>query len=298
MKIAFVGKGGSGKSTLAWLMSKALERDSSFVLNMDCDYNCDLSHNLGIQDADSMPQFNHAEKDVYEWFGLDIDRKIFSMFETGDSAAGAPREFSLSPADKVTEKYMHRLSEKSGIIAAGYYHEDSLYGGRCTHAYMKASKFYIGCLRLAPGESMVIDSPAGTDMLTYGLQLGADALVAAVEPTMNSIKVFRHIKDIADRLGIPCFAIANKIEQGAPADGDSGLGLIRKEIGDDLILGEVFVDLGLSGALSVDRVSDANIRAIDRMAGTLRGKVSPGVHLDRFREWKKINDEMSARQSS
>lgn len=205
MKIGFVGKGGSGKSTLSWLAARSLAASGRKVLALDADQNADLAHNLGVEDAASLPWLNGAEAEIYERFGLPLSAPILDALDQPNT----PR-FTLEPKDPLVERHAREVSPGIHLITTGHHREESLWSGRCSHAYMKPAKMLLAYLDVPEDWDVVVDSPAGTDMATYGLHLGLDALVCAVESTRNSQEVARQVSKVAAAFGVPCFTIWTK----------------------------------------------------------------------------------------
>jgi CO dehydrogenase maturation factor len=202
MKIAVVGKGGSGKSTISWLLVNQLSRKNN-VLAIDADYNMDLVHNLGSSEDISF--LNHSEKDFYAYQSLASDELYANLPKRTNL-----KKFSFSPNDTFTEKYAREIKKNISLMAGGRFHEDSLYGQRCSHAYLAPLKYYLSLLTLPSNSFVIIDSVAGTDMVAYGLYLGVDAVICSVEPNKNSMNVFHQIKMITTQFDIPLFIVINK----------------------------------------------------------------------------------------
>ena len=53
MRIAVVGKGGSGKTTTSGVVARALAREGSSVVALDCDTNPNLGISLGLGDEET-----------------------------------------------------------------------------------------------------------------------------------------------------------------------------------------------------------------------------------------------------
>ncbi len=231
MKLAIVGKGGSGKSSVSWLLTKYFQSRNQNVLAIDADYNMDLGHNLGWNESIEIPYFSHSEVDFYQYQELDQ-----SVYYVDMPAREDMKYFSYRPNDPVTEKYIYPIEKGVDLMVAGPVHTDRLYGHRCTHAYMSSLKMYLPLLKKRKEDIVIIDSVAGTDMVSYGMYLGVDAMVVVVEETPNSMGVYRQIKEIADEFMIPVYVVVNKYYQ---------LGKLEHHISPDVILGKIGIDMGL-----------------------------------------------------
>jgi len=225
MKIAFVGKGGSGKSTVSWLYSNALARGGSKVMAIDADYNMDLAHNLGWSEAVATNYIHSAESDFYKYQGLS-EKDMYVDITNKKNL----KKFFLEPKDYFTRKYTLPTSNKNiDLMITGGVNEELLYGHRCSHAYVTSLKYYIPLLELSQDQEVVVDSVAGTDMVSYGMYLGVDAVVVVVEPHRNSIGVYKQIAQLCNEFGIPVYAVGNKVRN------DADLSFMQNDIGDKLL---------------------------------------------------------------
>jgi CO dehydrogenase maturation factor len=232
MKIAFVGKGGSGKSSVSWLIAKQAAVEGMQVLAIDADYNMDLAYSLGWSEDKPVRFFNHAEPDLLPLLGLGDDEPWNAML-----ARNHRPDFRVSPADVFTARYSQAIDQNLNLLIWGPPHENLMYGTHCSHAYIAPIKFYLPFLKTSENDLVVIDSVAGTDMVSYGLYLGADAIVCVVEGTRQSIGVYRGIKRIAEEFEIPLFVVFNKSNKNELHE------FLKNEIEDER-LGELGIDPG------------------------------------------------------
>lgn len=143
MKIAFVGKGGSGKSTISWLVSQCLASNQKHVLAIDADYNMDLAHNLGWDEELPWDFLHSAEPDFYSYLKL-TQQDYYVDLPNKENL----RRFRFSPPsniDEFTKKYASPapLDKRISLMIMGTVNEDSLYGHRCSHAYITSIKYYL-----------------------------------------------------------------------------------------------------------------------------------------------------------
>lgn len=202
MRIAFVGKGGSGKSSISWLLANYFAQNKK-VLAIDADYNMDLMHNLGVSEY-SKPFLKTAEKDIYDIFNLSLEQNAFDVIKDNKTEI-----FNLSESDFV-KKYSHQINSKLSLMVLGDHDTETMYSGRCGHAYAKSIKFFLPYVNLKEDEVVIIDSVAGTDMVNYGLFLGVDVIVCVVENTPNSAMVMKSIQKISSEYDIPFVCVVNK----------------------------------------------------------------------------------------
>lgn len=210
MKIGFVGKGGSGKSTLSTLFVKYLESQGNTVLAIDADYNMDLTNNLG--GPVDMNFIGAGMPDV-----LSFIEKAYNLDHTHDSTCNHEHvlmqtpEFSLTPTDKVTEKYGYQLNQNTRLMSAGPITKSMLQSKDCNHQLIEALKVYLPFLTLRKSEFAVIDERAGIDGLSTGVTSGFDIAAVVVEATENSMRVGKQIIDLLDFFGTRYIFILNKV---------------------------------------------------------------------------------------
>lgn len=273
MKIAFVGKGGSGKSSISWLAARLAAAQGMQVLAIDADYNMDLSANLGWQESSATNFLNGAETDLEKILQLG-DADAWNEIGGRDQAP----VFSFGKqADSFTANYAERLPSGIDLMVWGAPHEALMYGSRCAHAYMKPVKYYLPFLKTENNQLVIVDSVAGTDMVSYGLYLGVDAIVVVVEGTRQSINVYQQIKAIADELGIPAVAVLNK------ATGNEFHQRFKDEAG-ELVIAEFGIDPAFV-TLDFDALNDSSRMAGQTMLKRL-SSVQRGGELERLKRMK------------
>jgi CO dehydrogenase maturation factor len=268
MRIAFVGKGGSGKSSVSWLFAKYLSENGTKVLAIDADYNMDLAHNLGIE-LESVEFVKKSEKDFYACFDTDIEKNAFDIVERYDQ-----ERFHIFPNDPFTKKYALPISSTLQLMVLGDHDEETMYSGRCSHAYAKTIKFYTPYLALKKDQALVIDSVAGTDMVNYGMYLGVDAIVCVVEDSKNSVSVRNSVQSIASTFGIPVYTVRNKAMSHESV-----------YIGDIDIVTTFTFDPAFSSYIYQD-VKPENISAVMELVKFLKEKQLSTSTIDRLKTWK------------
>lgn len=277
MRIAICGKGGSGKSTVSWLLAKHLAQ-SAPVLAIDADYNMDLAHNLGWTEEAGGRFISQAEGDFYQYLNL-TEKDFYVDLPTKTDL----KSFTFQPNDTFTQSLVQPAGDNVSLMIAGPTHPNLLYGHRCSHAYVSSLKYYLPLLQTdCP---VIIDSVAGTDMVSYGMYLGVDAVVVVVEPTANSMGVFRQISDITDEFGIPAFAVMNKVVQGRPA---AETFVVRHK---SQILAEIPADVSLM-EMDWNQISASVKQAAASLASSLTGKkFDPAQRWQRHLRWREKYEE-------
>lgn len=278
MRIAIIGKGGSGKSSVSWLLAKRLsETSTNKVLAIDADYNMDLAHNLGI-DPSSLPLLKSAEGKLYARFGLPLDANAFEI-----SKSHVKESFRAFEPDDFTDAFATRISNGLKLMVLGDHDEETMYSGRCSHAYAKAIKFYLPYLKLGENEFVIVDSVAGTDMVNYGLYLGVDAIVCVTEDTRNSLAVMRSARKIAADFGIPFFFALNKVRSESPLHLEGDIPLATFTYDDAL------------ASCDYEKVSPRNIAEGDSLVQKLSENPGRSSTIHRLVSWKQEHDERKNR---
>lgn len=237
MKIAFIGKGGSGKSTVSWLATLLLAENGRNVFAIDADHNMDLASLLQVPVDETTPTFHRAHDAFREVVGQKPENTWGDIVLDGRTAP----KFTLTPRDPFTANLTLPVPGHTRITAAvvGLGSEDILFSGKCSHGHSAPLKFYLPFLDAGSDTDVVIDGVAGADMMNFGLFLGCDAVVVVVEPQLNSMRVLSQVATIADRIGLPLFAVVNKATGTSPA-----LTEIEEKWG-DRIVGHIPLDTGL-----------------------------------------------------
>ena len=207
MKIAITWKGGSGKSTVSTLFSLWLAQMWYKVLAIDADYNMDFAAHLGL-DTTSIHAMNKDVELFYNhvWVPYDCPGKQIV------AALHNSSPFHVFPHDTYTASFVQKtgVSDNISCMVVWTHSQDMLFNKSCSHSYFKPLKHYLPTVSIPEKSAIVVDSVAGTDMVWYGLYLGVDAMIIAVEPTSQSINVHKQISHIAHHFWIPVYCIINK----------------------------------------------------------------------------------------
>jgi len=226
MKVAIVGKGGSGKSTVSWALVHYWAMKGKTVLAIDADYNMDLAKSLGWHNGMAWSFIHTSREDFKKYLGISEEYRFVDipLVHSGEKV------FSITPPDAYTNSYSKSAPRNTDIrlMTVGAAQETHLYDNHCSHALLAPLKYYIPLLRMNNDERVVMDGVAGTDMVAYGLFTGMDAVICVVEPTPQSKGVFDQVSVLTRELGIPTYAIANKISPQFPMYVLDGIPLIGK----------------------------------------------------------------------
>ncbi|MEM6752268.1 MAG: carbon monoxide dehydrogenase maturation protein [Cyanobacteria bacterium P01_C01_bin.38] len=211
--IALMGKGGTGKTFTSLGLIQSLRKLDKATIVADADTNRSLSRYLtahylgyGEEELKQLPQITLAEQDFYEFQQLDSKRLYRDFYGTPFDKV---KNFSVSPPDSFTQKYIKSLDEKLGLMSVGTsaLRKEELYSNRCSHATLNPLKAW---LALSTNGTILADCGGGEDVGRFGLPIGAHVVVVVVEATPDSIAISEDIRAIDEELGIPVVYVLNK----------------------------------------------------------------------------------------
>jgi len=187
MKIAVSGKGGVGKTTFAALIAKALAQRGMKVLAVDADPDANLGQALGFPDYQKLVPVSEM-KDL-----------IAERTEAKDGPAGMGTFFKLNPTvhdlpDKLSVEHHGVRLMVMGTVKKG--------GAGCICPASTMLKTLMSHLVLTRNEAIILDMEAGLEHLGRATARGVDFLIIVVEPGRRSIDTARHIKKLAQDIGI------------------------------------------------------------------------------------------------
>jgi CO dehydrogenase maturation factor len=277
MRIAFVGKGGSGKSTVSAEFCKACTRAGRKVLAIDLDYNMDLSYNLGIKDDISHRYISVSRPDFYKYTQLAANDPLKLIVDRMDDT---PRFDPDNASDWYSQKYTVDVNGDIKAMVVGPLPDNRLYGKECGHVYMSPVRYFLPLLETQ--RCVVLDSTAGTDLVSFGMYQGTDAIICVVEPRSNSLRVFEQIKPIAKEFDIPLYVFVNKAE-GENLD---WLGEHASAVIGSLPFCNIYKDS--SDSELINARFDELYKAVEKTT------FDSAKRQGRIRNWKKIHDQLEA----
>lgn len=277
MRIAFVGKGGSGKSTISAEFSKAALRAGEKVLAIDLDYNMDLSYNLGVKHDLGDRYISFSRPDFYRYTGLAPHEPLKLL---ADRLEDAPRFNPDSAEDWYSQRYAVDADQNLKLMVVGPLPESRLYGKECGHVYMSPMRYYLPLLETE--RCVVMDSTAGTDLVSFGMYQGADAIVCVVEPRANSIRVFEQMKPIAKEFNIPLYVFVNKAEEDS-------LGWLTVDAA------QIVGQLPFCNLYKGDTDNALVHAAMDQLFARMKSQeINTVLRQERLQQWKKQHDQLEA----
>jgi CO dehydrogenase maturation factor len=193
MKIAVSGKGGSGKTVFCTSLGKILaENQTVYMIDADPDGNLGISLGFDEEELKKLKPISELKDLIKE--------------RTQQDSFGF---YILNPeVSDITEKYSLKKDNIYLLILGTIKKADS--GCYCPeNTFLKS---LISHLILDKQETVIIDLPAGIEVLTRGVAKNVDCLYIIVEPTIKSVQTAQHIKSLAEELKIPqIIFVANKI---------------------------------------------------------------------------------------
>lgn len=202
MKIAISGKGGAGKTTIAAGLIKLFAEKKKSVIALDCDPDISLGLALGF------PGYNQIQP-ICEMKGLISER-------TGSNPQGPQGFFKINPrVDDIPEKYCPQ-DQGIRLIVMGKVDKPS---GGCLCPENTFLRSLVSHLILRQDEVVVLDMAAGSEHLGRATAKGVDCFLIVTEPSNSGIQTSRHIRDLAEGLGIKkIYFVGNKIKNKADID--------------------------------------------------------------------------------
>jgi CO dehydrogenase maturation factor len=192
MKIAICGKGGTGKSTVVALLASEFKKTGMRVIVIDSDEsNSGLHWMLGLERQPSpLMDFVGGKKD--------IQGKMLASFSRGQSEP----EMSILRRDNIYMEdlpadYMVEGNEKR-LITIGKI-KQSLEGCACPMGVL--SREFLKKLCLGSNEIAIVDMEAGIEHFGRGLETSIDAVIAVIEPSLESINLAKKINDLTSGAG-------------------------------------------------------------------------------------------------
>ena len=195
MKIAISGKGGVGKTTLAALLIKYFRDQGKKVLAVDADPDANLALALGVPDPDNIIPLSQMKEMVAE------------RTESQPGTMGG--FFKMNPkVDDIPEKYSRELDGIKIIVMGGV----KKGGSGCICPESVLLRTLVTHMVLLRDEVVVMDMEAGIEHLGRATAKGVDKLIVVVEPGRRSLETAKHVKKLAEDLGLHKVAVvANKI---------------------------------------------------------------------------------------
>lgn len=230
MKIAFVGKGGSGKTTVSALFCRYLASLQVPVLAIDADINQHLGDALGFAEDElaCMPALGLEMERIKTFLRGNNPRIASASAMTKTTPPGRGSRLWRVQEDNALLTYFGRLHEGVTLLVTGPFQEQDL-GVKCYHSKVGAVELLLNHRIEGPGEYVIVDMTAGADTFASGLFTRFDLTFLVVEPTRQSLGVYRQYIEYARGYDVKLAVIANKIEH------EDDVTFVREQVNDDLL---------------------------------------------------------------
>lgn len=198
MIVSVCGKGGSGKSVVTALLAGEAVRRGHPVLVVDADEsNSGLYAMLGLQSPPSP---------IMELLGG--KEALKRSMGSADVLQGP----SITP-DDLPEAHLSRDGQLR-LVAIGKIHQ-ALEGCACPMGIL--NRELLKKLSLGDNELAIVDMEAGVEHFGRGIEEAVSAILLVVEPSMESIRLAAKIRELAQGMGKPVWAVLNKVTSEAVA---------------------------------------------------------------------------------
>jgi len=189
MKILVCGKGGCGKSTISTLIAKEISRRGNRVLVIDTD-----ESNFGLHSQLGMDR----PRDFMNYFGG--KKVLFEKVKALQEKLGI---------DDLPGGY---LSQKDNIklLAMGKIYD---FGEGCACPINALSSKFLEVVDLKDNEFLIADTDAGIEHLGRGVDKGCDIILIIVDPSQESLRLARKIKEMADSINKDSYYVLNKVDR-------------------------------------------------------------------------------------
>lgn len=213
MKIAFVGKGGSGKSTVSSLFIKHLTATGQRVLAIDADINQHLAEMVGAELIPERALYydENASKVRTILRGTNSRIESAARFVKTTPPGTGSHLVRLQDDDPVLHDYAMKFGNNY-FMHAGTYDPDGI-GISCYHSNLAVVENVLSHTVLRDNEWLVTDMVAGTDAFAGALHIMFDAIFMVVEPTPESVGVFKQFLKLAEEADVAerVYAVGNKV---------------------------------------------------------------------------------------
>lgn len=203
-KIAICGKGGSGKSVISRLIAKRLRNRGYRVLVVDADEsNTSLHRMFGSGDP---------PKPLIDLLGgvQKIEEEIVAQIKAGgtEETLELMRETIEMSVPEIPADYIFETDDGIKLCVVGKIMM-ALDGCACPMGIV--SRSFLKKLRLASDEIAIIDLEAGVEHFGRGVETSVDAVLAVVEPSLDSLEIAERIGELSEQIQIAdVWAVLNK----------------------------------------------------------------------------------------
>jgi len=188
------GKGGSGKSAISVLAAKLLSKKYDVYLIDSDESNTLLPKILGGDPPRPLVEYLGGRNSIFEKGEVNIVNAL----------AKAGRGIALSD---LPAEYVSTSPEGIKLVIIGKVRN---YGEGCACPLNYLTKTLLKNLILEESEVILVDTDAGIEHVGRGVEEGADAILAVVDPTAESLELAKILKDSFKHLNKKFWLVLNK----------------------------------------------------------------------------------------
>ncbi|MFT4244313.1 MAG: hypothetical protein ACMXYB_02555 [Candidatus Woesearchaeota archaeon] len=215
MRVAFVGKGGSGKSTITSIFSRYLMDNSIPQIIIDADINMHLNLLLQVHHDKSKSISLDANVSQVREFLRGCNKHIGSSnLYVKTTPPGIGSNFLINKSQNyILKEFSTQINSNTYFLEVGTYESEGI-GTSCYHGNLSVLENVLTHSLDDEESFVVVDMVAGTDAFSNSLHLLFDAIVFVLEPTPESISVYKKYVELSKSAGVEqnLYCLLNKAE--------------------------------------------------------------------------------------
>ena len=188
------GKGGSGKSVVSVLIAKVLSKDYKVYLIDSDESNTLLPRSLGVKPPKPVVQYLGGRDVVFKKGETNIVKAL--------SIAGKGIKLDALPTE-----YVSTSNEGVNLITIGKVRD---FGEGCACPLNFLTRTLLKNLYLEKDDVVLVDTDAGIEHVGRRVEEGTDAILAVVDPTAESLRLAKTLKESFRHLNKNFWLVLNK----------------------------------------------------------------------------------------
>lgn len=203
MKISLLGKGGCGKSTVSSMLALNLSNRGYRVLIIDSDEsNFGVNRLLGLEEPMELMDYlggksNFSQKMRESANKTGKGEPLLEIFGESWGIDDIPRE-CLSTKGNISLLQIGKVKH---------------FGEGCACAMGVLSKNFMETLKLGPKEIAILDTEAGVEHVSRGVERGIDISLIIMDPSYESIRLCEKMERMMEEGGKPTKIVLNRFDQ-------------------------------------------------------------------------------------